>query len=119
VKNLNIEFDSRNFENPTIQKFYSGLQALALQEDEPEHVDDLLEPDYDGLKKFDNVMKHFRDTFYDGDPEDPECAEKPKRTAGAGAGRGRGAGYGRGGKANASTGGLKDRKIIDVGSSSS
>lgn len=25
VKNLDIEFDSRNFENPTIQKFYSGL----------------------------------------------------------------------------------------------
>ena len=67
VKNLNIEFDSRNFENPTVQKFYSGLQALALQEDEPEPVDDLLEPDYDGLKKFDNVMNHFRKTFYDGE----------------------------------------------------
>ena len=49
------------------KKFYSGLQALALQEDEPEPVDDLLEPDYDGLKKFDNVMNHFRKTFYDGE----------------------------------------------------
>lgn len=105
VKNLNIEFDSRNFENPTIQKFYSGLQALALQEDEPEHVDDLLEPDYDGLKKFDNVMNHFRKTFYNGGIEDPECAEKPKRAAGAGSTRGGYAsrGRGRGGP------GLKDR----------
>ena len=25
VKNLNIDFDSRDFENPTIQKFFSGL----------------------------------------------------------------------------------------------
>ena len=25
VKNLNIEFDSRNFENPSIQKFLTGL----------------------------------------------------------------------------------------------
>lgn len=25
VRNLTINFDSRNFENPTIQKFYSGL----------------------------------------------------------------------------------------------
>lgn len=25
VKNLNIEFDSRNFENPSLQKFFSGL----------------------------------------------------------------------------------------------
>lgn len=36
IKNLNIDFDSRNFQNPTIQKFFSGLQALALTEDEPE-----------------------------------------------------------------------------------
>lgn len=25
IKNLTIDFDVRNFENPTIQKFYSGL----------------------------------------------------------------------------------------------
>lgn len=25
IRNLTIDFDSRNFENPTIQKFYSGL----------------------------------------------------------------------------------------------
>ena len=32
IRNLTINFESRNFENPTIQKFYSGLQALALGE---------------------------------------------------------------------------------------
>ena len=86
VKNLNIDFDSRNFENPSIQKFFSGLQALALNEDQPEEFEDLLEPDYEGLKRFDPVMSKFRDTFYDGNKEDPECAEKPKAARG---GRGR------------------------------
>ena len=33
---MNIDFDSRNFENPTLQKFYSTLQALALGENEIE-----------------------------------------------------------------------------------
>jgi hypothetical protein len=25
IKNLTIDFDARNYDNPTIQKFYSGL----------------------------------------------------------------------------------------------
>lgn len=78
VKNLNIEFDSRNFENPSIQKFFSGLQALALNEEEPEDVQNDLEPDYEGLKKFEPVIDKFKNVFYDGEKEDPECAEKPK-----------------------------------------
>jgi len=45
VRNLAINFDSRNFENITIQKFYSGLQALALGDEEPEEVEDCLKPD--------------------------------------------------------------------------
>lgn len=30
------DFDIRNFENPAIGTFYAGLQAIALQENEPE-----------------------------------------------------------------------------------
>jgi hypothetical protein len=37
-----------------------------LNEDQPEEFEDLLEPDYEGLKKFDKVLGRFRDTFYDG-----------------------------------------------------
>ena len=81
VKNLNIEFDSRNFENPTIQKFYSGLQAMALNEEDPEEFEDLLEPDYEGMRKFTPVLNNFKDIFYNGYDEDPEIAEKPKRGA--------------------------------------
>jgi non-homologous end joining protein Ku len=31
VRNLTVDFNSRNFENPTIQKFYSGLAILCLE----------------------------------------------------------------------------------------
>ncbi len=67
VKNMTIDFNSRNFENPSIQQFYAGLQALALNEEEPEPVEDLLEPDYEGMKRFDPLIQKFKDVFYDGE----------------------------------------------------
>lgn len=58
---------------------------MALNEEQPEEIEDLLEPDYDGMKRFDPVIKKFKDAFFDGEDEDPQCA--PVR---GGAGRGRG-----------------------------
>ena len=85
IKNLSIDFNSRNFENPTIQRFYSGLQALALNEDEPEPVEDLLEPDYEGMKMYQPVIQKFKDAFFGGDESDPECSGTAgKSRAGAG-----------------------------------
>lgn len=66
IKNLSIDFDSKNFENASLQKFYAGLQALALDEDEPEPVEDLLEPDYEGMKALQPVIDKFKNTFFDG-----------------------------------------------------
>jgi hypothetical protein len=82
---LTINFNSRDFENPALQKFYSGLQALALNEDEPEPVKDLLEPDYEGMKVFKPVVDKFKAAFFDGDDEDVECGNAGSK------GRGRGA----------------------------
>ena len=87
IKNLTIDFDVRNFENPTIQKFYSGLQALALNEDEPEPVEDLLEPDYEEMQRFQPVINKFKNAFFGGEDSDAEVMEKPK-PKGRGAGRG-------------------------------
>lgn len=102
VKNMTIDFNSRNFENPSIQQFYAGLQALALNEQEPEPVEDLLEPDYEGMKRFNPLIQKFKDVFYDGADEDPACAQ-----TGAGKGRGRGGatrgGGGRGGRGGGSS----------------
>ena len=79
VKNLDIDFDCRNFENPSIQKFFSGLQALALKEEEPEEVEDLLEPNLEELKRFDTIMDRFRNTFFDGERQDPTSDINPAK----------------------------------------
>jgi ATP-dependent DNA helicase 2 subunit 1 len=74
VKNLTIDFNSRNFENPSLQCFFSGLQALALNEGAPEKVEDHLEPDYKGMKKFEPVLDNFKNIFFDGNDTDPACS---------------------------------------------
>lgn len=63
VKNMSIDFNSRSFENPSIQKFYSGLQSFALNEEEPEEIQDTLEPDYVGMKKMQPIVDKLKETF--------------------------------------------------------
>ena len=99
VKNMEIDFNSRNFENPSIQQFFAGLQALALNEEKPEAVDDLMEPDYEGMRKFDPLIEQFKDVFFDGNDEDPACGGTAARGRG-GARGGRGGGTTRGGSQN-------------------
>lgn len=89
IKNLTIDFDARNYDNPTIQKFYSGLQALALNEDEPEPVEDLLAPDYEEMARFQPVINKFKSVFFDGEDSEQDVA-----MASASAARGRGRGRG-------------------------
>ena len=52
INSLTTEVDSRNFENPAIQTFYSRLQAIALDEKNPEPVEDLIAPDEESIKLF-------------------------------------------------------------------
>lgn len=57
VNNLTIhDFDFRDFENPALQKFYSHLQAHALNEKDVVLRPDLLEPDIEGFKKYSDVV---------------------------------------------------------------
>lgn len=57
VNNLTInDFDFRSFENPSLQKFYSHLQALALGEKSVEERPDLLQPDKEGLESFKDIV---------------------------------------------------------------
>ena len=71
VKNLEIDFDSRDFESPTIQKFFKGLQAMALGESPHCTVEDTLEPNLEELETFRPVINMFRERFFDGKKEDP------------------------------------------------
>jgi ATP-dependent DNA helicase 2 subunit 1 len=67
IKKMNISFDCRNFENYSLQKFYSTLQALALEENETEEIDDLIQPDNEGLKKvLKGIDVEFRKSFFKG-----------------------------------------------------
>ena len=46
INNLTVhDFDFRDFENPSLQKFYAHLQAHALNEPNVEEREDLLMPD--------------------------------------------------------------------------
>jgi ATP-dependent DNA helicase 2 subunit 1 len=64
VKNLSIDFDSRQFENPAIQNFYATIQALALNEKEPEPIVDIMQPDYEGMAKFAAIIEQFKEVTY-------------------------------------------------------
>jgi len=51
VSKLRINFNSKNFENPALQKHYLGLQALALERESEGEVLDFVQPDEEGMMK--------------------------------------------------------------------
>lgn len=56
------DFDFRNFESPALQKFYSHLQAHALNEKDVQLRPDMLEPDLEGFNKFSDVVDLIKET---------------------------------------------------------
>jgi ATP-dependent DNA helicase 2 subunit 1 len=65
IKKMNISFDCRAFENVELQKFYSTLQALALEENKIEQVDDTMQPHTEGLEKvLKGLDENFRKTIF-------------------------------------------------------
>ena len=49
IHSITADIDCRNFENPSIQTFYTRLQAIALDEKKPEDIEDLLLPDEESI----------------------------------------------------------------------
>ena len=74
IKKMNISFDCRAFENYELQKFYATLQALALEEENIEPIEDTLQPSEEGLEKVLNgADNEFREAVFGnsgGKPED-------------------------------------------------
>ena len=65
IKKMNISFDCRAFENVELQKFYSTLQALALEETNAEPVEDSIQPHTEGLEKvLDGLDEKFRKSIF-------------------------------------------------------
>ncbi|EAS04900.2 ATP-dependent DNA helicase II 70 kDa subunit (macronuclear) [Tetrahymena thermophila SB210] len=55
------EFDFRNFENPSNSHFYSVLEAIALKEEKPQQIEDLMEVDTERINKFKEVIDLYGD----------------------------------------------------------
>ena len=64
INALTIDFDSKNFENPDIQQFYSVVQSIALEEEEMEEVEDYLQPDREGMKQLFPLIEEFKKNVY-------------------------------------------------------
>lgn len=63
VNNLTVrEFDFRDFENPSLQKFYAHLQSIALNSEQVDQKPDSLLPDYEGMSKYDDLFKVCEET---------------------------------------------------------
>lgn len=64
VKSLTVfgkgkKFENDSFKNPSLQLHYNVLQALALDEDLPETVEDTTLPDVAGIAEFNDVLEAF------------------------------------------------------------
>ncbi|KAL4434506.1 hypothetical protein ABPG74_007290 [Tetrahymena malaccensis] len=55
------DFDFRNFENPSNSHFYSVLEAIALKEEKPEQIEDLMQVDIERIQKFQEVIDLYGD----------------------------------------------------------
>lgn len=64
VKSIRIDYSSSIFENPSIQKHFASLQALALEHRELDPVVDYIEPDYEGMKKYKTLIDDARNSVY-------------------------------------------------------
>lgn len=84
IKKLTLGFESSQFENPSLQKHYKNLEALALDRDEPEDVTDHTEPNVEGIdRKAGEAIKEFKDVVFPDDYDPSKKLTATKRKAGA------------------------------------
>lgn len=60
---MRFKFDSSDFENPSLQKHYASLQAIALEKDQVEDIVDYVNPDEEGITKVNFFQKPFKFLF--------------------------------------------------------
>jgi ATP-dependent DNA helicase 2 subunit 1 len=64
IKKLNVDMKNAEFDNPGLQKHYATLKALALEHDKEDPIQDHMQPDYEGMKKYQNLLEEFKDAVY-------------------------------------------------------
>nr|XP_022332016.1 X-ray repair cross-complementing protein 5-like [Crassostrea virginica] len=81
IKKMKFTFNSENFENPSLQKYWRNIEALALELDEPEEVEDFTLPDDERmLKKAGEAVEGFKDIVF---PSGYEPGAKKRKAGGA------------------------------------
>ncbi|GFO03782.1 ATP-dependent DNA helicase 2 subunit 1, partial [Plakobranchus ocellatus] len=85
VKKLTFKFSSENFENPVVQNHWRNIEALALERDEPEELQDhTLPPVENVIKRAGKVLDEFKGLVYPPDYV-PGQKRKPPPSASAAA----------------------------------
>lgn len=79
IKKLKFRYQPSNFENPSLQTHYRNLEAMALEKDEPEMVQDFTLPDRNRIhQKAGDLIEQFKGLVY---PEGYDPTSKPKPAA--------------------------------------
>lgn len=84
VKTLRIRFDSHNFENPALQKHFAALQAIALERDVVEDIDDHTLPDVEGMLEHSEILEEFRNNTLGDEVVEPVKAGRKRAATGDG-----------------------------------
>ncbi|XP_061181426.1 X-ray repair cross-complementing protein 5-like [Saccostrea echinata] len=81
IKKMKFTFNSENFENPSLQKYWRNIEALALDRAAPEEVEDFTLPDEERMKKkAGEAIKNFKDIVF---PSGYEPGAKKRKAGGA------------------------------------
>lgn len=76
------EFNPDVFRNPGLQKYYSMLHALALNEQVPQETEDVVQPDEVGMERHAALIENFVNGFKDiQGPEEKKAGQKRKAKA--------------------------------------
>lgn len=81
IKKMKFTFNSENFENPSLQKYWRNIEALALDRTAPEEVEDFTLPDDERmLKRAGEAIDNFKDMVF---PSGYEPGSKKRKAGGA------------------------------------
>jgi ATP-dependent DNA helicase 2 subunit 1 len=64
IKNINMEYKVHDFLNPTLQKTYAFIAAMALGSAEPEHIEDTIMPDKEGFRAKRRYTEAFKEALF-------------------------------------------------------
>nr|CAB3267806.1 X-ray repair cross-complementing protein 5 [Phallusia mammillata] len=82
IKRLRFTYDPDNFDNPALQTHYKNLEAMALEKDEPDPIEDHTIPDFERItRKAGAQIQAFKDLVF-SPGYDPTQKPLTKRKAG-------------------------------------